>query len=143
MKYNPSLRMSIEMREEGFVMVEDAEAKPRLVILDNEKDWKKVLEDEMVNEIPDTNAPQFRCTYMPNVKYEGNEEKAVVGFVFTFNHAIIDGMSAISMLKKFGVLLNSAMKREELEIEPWQKMHPPQEDYYQKAFEDLADEEGK
>ncbi len=98
MKYNPSLRMSIEMTEQGYTMVEDSDSKPRLVTLHDTGDWKKVMEDEMVNEIPDANAPQFRCTYMPHVKYEGSEgsegneaskETNVVGFVFTFNHAII------------------------------------------------------
>ncbi len=40
------------------------------------------------------------------------------------------------------MLLNAVIKGEELDIEPWKTMHPPLEDYYQKAFDDLADEEG-
>ncbi len=143
MKFNPSLRMSIEMTEEEFVMVENTDAKPRLIELYNEEDWKKVLEDEMLNPMPDNNAPQFRCTYMPNVKYEGSEGKTMIGFVFTFSHAVIDGMSTMSTLRKFRVFLNSVMKGEDLEIDSYQMMHPPVEHFQQRAFEALAEEEGR
>ena len=80
---------------------------------------------------------------MPNVKYSGSEGKAVVGFIFTFNHAVIDGMSTMSTLRMFRVFLNSIMKGEEPDIKAFPVMHPPVEHFQERAFEALAEEEGE
>ncbi len=61
----------------------------------------QVMEDELLKPIGDLSAPQFRCVYLPNVHYPTAEEKCVVGFVFSFNHGLIDGMSCVSTLRKF------------------------------------------
>ncbi len=44
MKWSPSLRVSITRNERRkYEMVEDPEAKPRLLCYYNEQDWKKVI----------------------------------------------------------------------------------------------------
>ena len=52
-----------------------------------------------------------RCHYISKVKgLDGTIQKGQCAFVFTLNHALIDGMSCIGLLKKFYSILNSIMK---------------------------------
>ena len=63
--------MGIRTTDKSWYFEEDTQAKPRLVCDENEADWKRTMEEEMTQPITDYNAPQFKCTYLPNVKYEG------------------------------------------------------------------------
>ncbi len=101
----------------------------------------------MLLPMEDLKAPQFRCTYLPNVKYTDVENtdgqsKNVVGFVFTFMHAIIDGMSILGVLKQFVHALNCIVMGRDPEIKTFAKMFPPADYYMDKALEALANEEG-
>ena len=96
----------------------------------------------MLSPIEDMNAPQFRCVYLPNIKYTGSEEQCMVGFMFNFNHGLIDGMSTIAAVRKFQQLLNSAMKGEDLNIQPWPCIHPPLNYFFQRAIDKLHLQEG-
>ena len=96
----------------------------------------------MLSSIEDMNAPQFRCVYLPNVKYTGSEEQCMVGFVFNFSHAMLDGMSSIAAVRRFQQLLNSVVKGEDLNIQPWPHIHPPMNYYYKRAIDKLELTEG-
>lgn len=100
------------------------------------------MEDQMTRVIGDLDAPQFRCVYLPNAKYNSDQSNGanVCAFVFAINHGIIDGMSSIATLRKFRLLLNELCTGKPLSIEPWPKMHPPSDYYFKRAFENLPEE---
>ncbi len=86
----------------------------------------------------------FRTTYLPNAKYENYEgTKDVVVFHFTFNHSVCDGMSLAAMMKKFHQVLNSIMKGEPVQLQPYYTMYPPRDYYIDNAIQDLLKERGK
>ena len=96
----------------------------------------------MFHHIDDLNAPQFKCIYLPNVRHTESDTVSdkICAFVFVFNHAIIDGMSTMATLRKFRVLLNEIVSDELPSIQPWPKMHPPCEFFFQRAVNELPEE---
>ncbi len=105
------------------------------------------MESEMLISMEDLNAPQFRCMYLPNIKYvdventDGQSEN-LAGFVFAFNHCIIDGMSILGVLRQFVLTLNGIVMGKDPELKPFPKMFPPADYYMDKALEALASDEG-
>ena len=100
------------------------------------------METNLLHPIEDLHAPQFKCIYLPNATYSEEETtpKKVCVFVFVFNHGIIDGMSTMATIRKFRVLLNEVVTGKPLSIDPWSKMHPPCEYFYQRALDALPEE---
>ncbi len=89
----------------------------------------------------DSEAPQFRCIYLPHAEYDRAEgENNVCVFIFTINHTIIDGMSTMATQRAFVEILNDVVSGREPTIEPWKKMHPPSEHFVMKQFARLPEE---
>ena len=96
----------------------------------------------MLQHIEDFDGPQFKCIYLPNVRHTATDTVSdnICAFVFVFNHAIIDGMSTMATLRKFRILLNEIVSGKMPSIQPWPKMHPPCDFFFQRAVNALPEE---
>ena len=101
------------------------------------------MEEQLLHPIEDSDAPQFKCIYLPYAEHASSGTDDICTFVFIFNHAIIDGMSTMATLRRFLLFLNDIVSNKKPNIEPWPKMHPPSEYYFRRAVNELPEEKRK
>ena len=125
MKRHPMLRMCTKKDQNGdYHLQKMATAHVDLRDLDT-TDWRKVMEDSLLEKFDGDNGPLWRVTFLPNARYEPVKEEDMPGItsyphericVFAFHHNVVDGPAYARMFAEFMKFVGKLLNNEEPKV---------------------------
>ena len=136
MNIHPLLRMRI-ISKRSVLWFEQLRRRIVPLVLLETSDWKTVLEDDiMVKFDTGREIPLWRVFYLPNAKLTEHVNRTHPNqcvLVFTFNHIIIDGISAIHLYDDLLNVMEEVIENKPESI-PGLLLAPPLDEYIEPTF---------